>query len=260
MVTGDSRYDKSFYEANVHDSRRSGELVLSHVLNLLPGTTSVADVGCGTGAWLSVLREKGIDVVQGYDGEWVLAAEALTIPRDCFQPVDLNKSWEITRRFDLAVSVEVGEHLQPDKSAGFVHMLTKLSDVVLFSAAIPGQGGTDHINEQWPSFWVALFEKNGYKVVDAVRGLIWEDSRICHWYRQNLLLFVNQAAKADLIDTLERQVRPPLRVIHPDLYLYKNMFFLPNIMDANISVGDAFRLFMLRARKAIERRLPQSKG
>ncbi len=251
----DSRYDKAFYERNVRDSRTSAELVFAHVLNLIPGVESAVDVGCGTGVWLSVLREKGIGAVQGYDGEWVLSAEALTIPRDLFQPVDLNKPFEITRRYDLAVSVEVAEHLLPASSAGFVHSLTQLSDVVLFSAAVPGQGGVDHINEQWPEFWFELFDKEHYQVVDVLRGLIWDDERVCYWYRQNLFLFLRRETKAELIKSLDCQIRPIVRIVHPELLLFKDKFFLPNIMDSNLSTGQAFRLFLLRARKAIERRI-----
>ena len=128
------------------NSKTSAQIVLNHVLNLIPGVESVVDVGCGTDVWLSVLKEKGVKTIQGYDGNWVLDAEALAIPRECFSAVDLNKSFEVDRRFDLAMSMEVAEHLVPESSANFVRSLTRLSDIVLFSAAVPGQGGTNHIN------------------------------------------------------------------------------------------------------------------
>jgi len=139
-------YDMKFYETNYPDSKTSAQIVLNHVLNLIPGVESVVDVGCGTGIWLSVLKEKGVKTIQGYDGNWVFNAEALAIPRECFAAVDLNKVFEADRRFDLAISMEVAEHLAPESSANFVRSLTRLSDIVLFSAAVPGQGGTNHIN------------------------------------------------------------------------------------------------------------------
>ena len=95
------------------NSKTSAQIVLNHVLNLIPGVESVVDVGCGTDVWLSVLKEKGVKTIQGYDGNWVLGAEALAIPRECFSAVDLNKSFEVDRRFDLAMSMEVAEHLAP---------------------------------------------------------------------------------------------------------------------------------------------------
>ena len=64
---------------------------------------------------------------------------------------DLAQPLQIDRRFDLALSLEVAEHLPPECGSEFVQTLTDLSSVILFSAAIPFQGGTDHLNEQWPS-------------------------------------------------------------------------------------------------------------
>ncbi len=111
MTSG--QYDKKFYETNYPDSKTSAQIVLNHVLNLVPEVESVVDVGCGTGVWLSVLKEMGVKTIQGYDGNWVLGAGALAIPRECFSAVDLNKSIEVDRRFDLAMSMEVAEHLAP---------------------------------------------------------------------------------------------------------------------------------------------------
>ena len=84
-------------------------------------------------------RRMGVKTIEGYDRNWVLGAEALAIPRECFSAVDLNKSFEVDRRFDLAVSMEVADQLAPESSATFVHSLTQLADIVLFSAAVPGQ-------------------------------------------------------------------------------------------------------------------------
>jgi len=252
-------YDKKFYETNYPDSKTSAQVVLNHVLNLIPGVESAVDVGCGTGVWLSVLKEKGVKTIQGYDGDWVLGAEALAIPRECFSAVDLNKSFEVGRRFDLAISMEVAEHLAPERSATFVRSLTQLSDIVLFSAAVPGQGGTNHINEQWHSYWSNLFRNENFEVVDLLRGMIWDDVRIPYWYRQNILLFFNVTTKSDLIESLRHDCKPPLCVIHPELYSFKDRFFLINIMDADISARDAFKLFSIRLRKAIQRRIPGRK-
>ncbi len=105
-------------------------------------------MGCGVGTWLSVMMEKGIKDVMGLDGEWV-EASMLVIPTEAFVKTDLNKSIRVRRRFDLAISLEVAEHLSAERAKGFVHDVTRLADFILFSAAVPFQGGRNHINEQW---------------------------------------------------------------------------------------------------------------
>jgi hypothetical protein len=86
----------------------------------------------------------------------------LKIPKECFAEVELDKGISVDRKYDLAISVEVAEHLPPNAADIFIESIVKASDIVLFSAAIPFQGGTNHINEQWPEYWNKLFNKNGY--------------------------------------------------------------------------------------------------
>jgi hypothetical protein len=124
---------------------------------------------------------------------------------------------------------------------------------------VPGQGGTNHINEQRPFYWSSLFRNENFEVVDLLREMIWDDVRIPYWYRQNILLFFNVTTKADLIESLRHDCKPPLCVIHPELYSFKDRFFLINVMDADISARDAFKLFSIRLRKAIHRRIPGRK-
>lgn len=63
--------------------------------------------------------------------------ELLYVSESIFYAHDLTKPLHLNRRFDLALSLEVAEHL-PKKSAEiFVDTLCKLSDTIIFSAAIP---------------------------------------------------------------------------------------------------------------------------
>jgi hypothetical protein len=175
------------------------------------------DVGCGVGTWLSVLRERGVDDIQGVDGAWV-DEQHLVIPAASFMRHDLSQPLSLPRRYDLAISLEVAEHLSATRAAAFVKFLTDSSDAVLFSAAIPHQGGRGHVNEQWPVYWAELFRGHGYGAVDCVRARIWNDSAIPCWYRQNILLFV----AAGVFDRLPEVPQIPgdgLALIHPEIYL-----------------------------------------
>ena len=82
--------------------------------------------------------------------------------------------------------------MPPERGERFVADLVALAPVVLFSAAIPGQGGTDHINEQWQDYWARLFAKHDYVALDFLRLKFWNDSRIEWWYRQNIILYVRR--------------------------------------------------------------------
>lgn len=150
---------------------------------------SVVDVGCGVGTWLEVWQKNFDAEVYGIDGDYVDRTQ-LYIDEKFFHTANLEERINLNRRFDLAMTLEVAEHLSPARADSFVEDLTRLSDVILFSAAIPAQSGTNHINEQWQSYWAKKFSRRGYVVVDCIRPKIWTNSAVEWWYKQNTLLYV----------------------------------------------------------------------
>ena len=110
----------------------------------------------------------------------------------------------------------MAEHLDPSRAASFVSDLCALAPVVLFSAAVPGQGGTHHVNEQWPGYWQDLFAVEGYLMSGALRWLIWNDDRVENWYRQNLMVCARSGYQpAELFHGAGTY---PYPVVHPVLY------------------------------------------
>lgn len=180
-------YSEAFYDAQQQGSRHSAAVVVPLVLEAFP-VRSVIDVGCGVGGWLAEFRRRGVEDVLGVDGDYV-PRDALKIPVDRFEARDLRRYAGPERRFDLACSLEVAEHLPAEVADGFVAALVRAAPVVLFSAAVPGQGGTSHVNEQWQSYWFARFAAHGYACLDLVRPRVFEDDRVEWWYRQNALVF-----------------------------------------------------------------------
>ena len=177
------------------------------------GPRSVVDVGCGLGTWLEAFLERGVETVVGVDGNWV-DGDALRIPSADFRRLDLEKPIDLEQTFDLAVSLEVAEHIQPERAAQFVASLARLAPVVLFSAAIPYQGGTHHVNERWPSYWVELFAERDLHALDAVRPRIWNRDDVDYWYCQNTILFATEAAMERFPADL-RAAPAPLDIVHP---------------------------------------------
>jgi hypothetical protein len=137
--------------------------------------------------------------------------------------MDLAKPQTLAERFDLAISLEVAEHLPAHAADGFVHLLCSLSNVVLFSAATPLQGGTEHLNEQWPEYWAQIFDRSSYQCYDILRPMLWEEEGIDPCYQQNSFLYVRAGAHPKLEEVLTcyptfspRGV--PSRLIHPEKY------------------------------------------
>ena len=211
-------YDKSFYEEQSLGSRNSAGEIVPFLLNTFD-IKSVVDLGCGLGTWLSVFHKAGITDIDGYDGDYV-TREYLQIQQEAFHPVDLCTEIDFGRRYDLAMSLEVAEHLPPSQAAAFVRKLTSLADVVMFSSAFPYQGGTGHVNENYPEYWACLFRDCGYLAVDLIRDNFWCDGMICPWYRQNTLLFVKESVRAEKYPDMPDSRWKVLTRIHPEMYLW----------------------------------------
>jgi SAM-dependent methyltransferase len=212
-------YGRAFYRALGESSEKSARRIVPVLLELAP-VASVVDIGCGVGSWLAAFRDAGINDVLGLDGPWVDDA-ALKIPLANFQRARLDQPFGIKRRFDLAICVEVAEHLPAERAASLVAELTGLAPLMLFSAAVPGQGGTEHVNEQWPGYWAALFAERGYRAIDAFRRPLWDDSDVAFWYKQNLLLYASAAAldgNPELAAAAAATPDEPIALIHPELY------------------------------------------
>jgi SAM-dependent methyltransferase len=199
-LPNDIVYDQSFYS-----DRRTRTLQAARtILGALPASIarrSVADIGCGTGTWLAAALETGSSEAIGIEGDWV-SPEMLDDPRIAFHPRDLEQVLP-PLKVDLALSLEVAEHLSPARAGSFVAELAAMAPAVLFSAAIPGQGGVGHRNEQWQSYWAEKFERSGMAAFDVIRPAIWTDSSIPAWYRQNTILYLDAelAAASGLIPT-----------------------------------------------------------
>jgi SAM-dependent methyltransferase len=247
-------YTTSFFARLRKGATRSAEVIVPLVLQLLP-VRNVVDVGCGDGSWLMVFQKHGVREVLGIDGEYI-DRNHLQIPHECFLARDLTKSFALDPVFDLAISLEVAEHLPTECAPAFVESLTKLAPVVLFSAAIPFQGGDHHVNEQWPDKWATLFREHSYLPIDCIRKRVWANEAVEWWYAQNTLLFVqanfvenNTVLKAEFEKTIPEQ----LCLVHPRQYRHA----LASANGSTIAPGvrAATRHLLVCLRDGLRRRL-----
>ena len=184
-------YDPDYYLMLEGSAASSAERIAASLVNELAPRSAV-DVGCGTGALLEALRARGVTVFGLEYAEVALArcrARGLDVAKFDLERHVLRDA----RSFDVAISMEVAEHL-PERSADrYVDLLARLAPVVVFSAAPPGQGGKDHVNEQPPSYWIAKFQQRGFEYAEE-QSQRWRESwrtagDVEDWYCKNLMIF-----------------------------------------------------------------------
>jgi len=213
-------YSSEWFKKQRLGAATSAEVVVPLVINLV-APTSVADIGCGVGVWLAAFAKHGIGSINGYDGIWIEKKD-LQIPESSFHVVDFEKDFSISQKADLSVSLEVGEHLTHGASISLVKKLTAMAPVVLFSAAIPHQPGTNHINCQWPQYWTDLFKEREFVPVDCIRRKIWTNPNVEYWYAQNIFIFIKESELwryPKLQQEIDAGNGEALPLVHPRRYL-----------------------------------------
>ncbi len=217
------KYNNFFYKDQMSGSLRSAHEV-AKVLQQYFSPHSMLDVGCGVGTWIKAFSEYFPDLDYfGVDGAYVKEKD-LVVEQKHFKGMDISEPFDLGKKFDLVISLEVGEHIAHQKASVFVENICRHGDFVMFSAAIPGQGGTFHVNEQFPEYWANLFEANGFVCVDFMRPLIWENKNIEYWYRQNMLVFVKPEKLAELhflSEAVKTTRKNWIYKPHPELMQYK---------------------------------------
>jgi SAM-dependent methyltransferase len=226
------QFRKEFFEYMDHGSRRSAAAVVSIIAKELK-PESVLDLGCGRGVWLAEWRRMQVRDCLGADGSYVDLA-SLAIPRECFIACDLARPLDLGRRFDIVQSLEVAQCIDSACADVFVDNLCRHGEMIIFSAAVPGQGGERHVNEQPLDYWREKFLLRGYAVFDWLRPIISAIGAIEPWYRYNTLLFATEHAAL---------------ILSPDILATR---VPPNIPIAEVAP------FFWRARKAMLRCLPPS--
>jgi|KBSSwiStaDraftv2_1062776.scaffolds.fasta_scaffold350414_2 SAM-dependent methyltransferase len=206
------------YTSSIDDDAGTAAEIVSLLVSLFH-PQSVVDFGCGLGNFVNAFREQGVTEVLGLDGDW-----ARTDPRfhireaKNFMVADLSQEVNLPHRYDLAICLEVAEHLPPSSSDTLVQSLVKASDIIIFSAAVPGQGGIHHVNEQWIGYWEKKFLQHGFLLHDVLRPVIWDNEKIKWWYRQNIFLFAHKDRKPE-----DQHARPAFNYLHPGLLENRNL-------------------------------------
>lgn len=214
-------YNDNFHNVHFQNSINSAKELIPLFLTYF-NPKSVLDIGCGLGTWLSIFEQNKCEIF-GIDGDYVKQKD-LVIDQNRFLAYNLNTPFNLKKKFDLAISLEVAEHIYPKNAKIFIDSVCLHSDIVLFSAAVPGQEGTMHYNEQYNEYWIDLFSQNDYQCIDFLRHKIWNYNKISWWYRQNILIFIKKTEISNFqYDMITKEKTNYLNTyIHPTLFKYKS--------------------------------------
>ena len=184
-------YTRDYYADSVEGAAVQSAGVMARSIFECFRPKALIDVGCGTGALLAAFRELGCDV-RGleYSDAGLAYCRNRGLPVEKFNiETDRLAAGKI---YDVAVSFEVAEHLAAWKADGYVELLCGLAPVIVMSAATPGQGGHDHVNEQPHTYWIEKFHHRGYvidQVTSARLSSEWKTSGAASWYYDNVMVF-----------------------------------------------------------------------
>lgn len=230
-------YDKKFYKQQRASNISSAQVIVPLVFEFFReggrgDDYAVIDLGCGSGNWLSVFKKYGWKVT-GVDGGNV-PDDVLMIERSEFITHDFRKKYKDSKKYTLAMSLECAEHIPEENVDEFLDSLTSLSNVILFSAAIPHQRGKGHVNEQYPSYWIEKFDRLGFQVYDVIRHKVWNDDRVRGFYAQNIFLYVKRDSGEynKFLNLNEENITSMYDVVHPEIWESVNRFKLVKLMDS----------------------------
>ena len=248
-------YDAGFYAEQRDASRRSADLMVPLLFDRLK-PQSVLDIGCGVGHWLKAFESAGCPVVHGLDGPWVEKG-SLAIRPDQFTALDFASAPRPYRpelpndRYDLVTSFEFVEHVHPEVADALVELMTRLGRVVVVGGAAPLQGGTHHVNEQWPAYWAEKFAARGYVACDFIRPVLWEEEGIMPWYRQNTICYfegaVPPAIAAFARESWAAWADAPRPMASYEMWQGRSREALPTVENASRMLDRLARNFVKRA-------------
>ena len=214
-------YPGSWHKLYGDKTGYSAKSILPTIVELFEARSTL-EIGCGNGHWTQVAIDAGVKDYFAVDGPWTDPKKLLFDPSH-FRVANLEEGLSVNRRYDLAICLEVAEHVSAASSKTLVQSLASASDIVLFGAAVKYQGGHGHINEQRQSYWRDLFQQAGYQPFDLVRPRVWNNTGVHYWYRQNAFVYISDKnasalarAKKDEREICDSKIF--FDAIHPEKY------------------------------------------
>jgi hypothetical protein len=202
------KYSHDFYSDMKKASADSYSFLATWIFNYCSPKSAI-DWGAGTGELLMALQISHNVRVRALEGHWIKELPT-SLPKIYYEFRDLRFPFKLEEKFDVAICLEVAEHLEDEYAQTLIDGICNSSDLIFFSAAIPYQGGTSHVNEQWPIYWAEKFHQAGFVLAHDPREELWDNPEVAAYYKQNLLIFERSEGNLKLV--------VPRPLIHPSLW------------------------------------------
>ena len=251
------KYNK-LYNGNYYDNLGlatydAAKVILGDLYKIFP-YNSLVDFGCGSAVWLKAANEiiQKNKKLTGIDGDYTknihIFNDANFIYKNLENEIDVEKH-------DLAISLETAEHLSPDRADSFIKDLCKASDVVLFSAAVDGHGGTNHLNENNPSYWINHFKNNDYDpfiFLDRKKYWYHDSFSKCPYYISSSFLYIKKNTDwYKKLEHLKVKDNELVDIIHPYLLAWRK--------DENFGIKMNYRRFVVSIKRFLKKRFSLNK-
>lgn len=153
------------------------------IIKIIGNKNTVLDVGCGDGRYVKMLREAGF-MCDGYDGN-VFTKEVtggMCGVMDFSKPVDLGK-------FDVVLSLEVGEHIPREYEQIFINNLCNLcGGLMIISWAIEDQAGIGHFNCRNNDYIISEIERRKFFYNFKLSNYFKKNSKLI-WFKDSIMVF-----------------------------------------------------------------------
>lgn len=185
-------YSRDFHKSIENDEYPQAVRLASYIKNYMRPSKFI-DFGCSTGLYL---REMQIQIPElesvGY--EFSKDAVDMALCKNVIE-FDLTKKLDIDKKENtLGLCLEVLEHIDDSNWLPVLKNLSSLCDTIIFSAAVPGQGGTGHINCRNKIDWIYRFHTLGWIVdLDKTKHILEVMTNGYHmgWFSFNAMVLVN---------------------------------------------------------------------
>ena len=164
MYNVNKEYEKSYFGERMRFKNEVYPL-MGNIFQEILDPKDVVDLGCGHGILMAGFSCECVGIEASDEGFKQTKERGYEAHQ-----IDLRLPLDLKRRFDLAVSIEVAEHLEEEYADIFVDNLISMSNRILVTASPRVERW--HYNPQPKSYWIDKFSAKGFLLSEITNTLV----------------------------------------------------------------------------------------